>query len=137
MSNSLRAICNSVNSGVEGCPECARWRSSRGSTECGHAWRRGRALSERAGELLLSADGAKHLSETGFRISGKVQWLQLLIPARLMLFRTTGLSRCVMHDYWRPYFLRHGVVHHGATRVTYARGKRYGASASSPSPQCQ
>ena len=70
-----------------------------------------RACSERVRDLLVGADGAKHLDETGFRIEAQTQWLQVLSTRWLTFYRTgarrgsllQGLRGCLVHDHWKPY----------------------------------
>jgi len=78
-------------------------------------------LSEFESTLLDQVKKAKvkHLDETGFRISGKTQWLHVasngsytyyhVSPKRKSLL--TDLKGTVIHDYWRPYFQLDGVTH--------------------------
>ena len=78
-----------------------------------------RDCSERLRDLLVGADGAKHLDETGFRIGGRGQWLHVLCMPWLTFFRTSerrgslldGFRGCLVHDHWKPYFKVPDVLH--------------------------
>ena len=78
-----------------------------------------RDCSERLRDLLVGADGAKHLDETGFRIGGRGQWLHVLCTPWLTFFRTSerrgslldGFRGCLVHDHWKPYFKVPDVLH--------------------------
>ena len=78
-----------------------------------------RSCTERMRDLLVSADGVKHLDETGFRIVGKTQWLHVLSTPWLTFYRTSpqrgslleGLQGILVHDHWAPYFKVRGVLH--------------------------
>ena len=70
-------------------------------------------------DLLVSAAGAKHLDETGFRIGGRTQWLHVLSTPWLTFYRTSaqrgslldGLRGILVHDHWASYFKVEGVLH--------------------------
>ena len=49
-----------------------------------------RSFSERVREWIVSAAGAKHLDETGFRIGGKTQWLHVISTPWLTFYRTSA-----------------------------------------------
>ena len=78
-----------------------------------------RACSERIRDLLVAADGPKHLDETGFRITACGQWLHVLCTRWLTFYRTSerrgsllaGLRGCLVHDHWKPYFTVPDVQH--------------------------
>ena len=78
-----------------------------------------RSFSERVREWIVSAAGAKHLDETGFRTGGKTQWLHVSSTPWLTFYRTSarrgslleGLRGCLVHDHWKPYFTVRGVLH--------------------------
>ena len=78
-----------------------------------------RDCTERLRDLLVGADGAKHLDETGFRIGGRGQWLHVLCTAWLTFFRTSerrgslleGFRGCLVHDHWKPDFKVPDVQH--------------------------
>ena len=61
----------------------------------------------------------KHMDETGFRISGKTQWLHVASTALATFYRTSpkrgsllsGVSGSVVHDHWKPYYTLPGVLH--------------------------
>ena len=76
-------------------------------------------FTERVRDLLVSAEGVKHLDETGFRIGGRTQWLHVLSTARLTFYRTSaqrgslleGLRGILVHDHWASYFKIKRVLH--------------------------
>lgn len=61
----------------------------------------------------------KHLDETGFRVSGKTQWLHTLSTKQLTYYHVShkrkslldGLTGIVVHDHWRPYYQLENVEH--------------------------
>lgn len=63
----------------------------------------------------------KHLDETGFRITGKTQWLHVVSTStatwyriaskRKELSQLSGMQGVVVHDHWQPYFQLLGVRH--------------------------
>ena len=63
----------------------------------------------------------KHLDETGFRISGKTQWLQVVSTETATWYRPAakrkdldplvGITGRVIHDHWKCYFQLEGVSH--------------------------
>ena len=78
-----------------------------------------RGFTERVRDLLVSADGVKHLDETGFRIAGKTQWLHVLSTPWLTFYRTNaqrgsllqGLKGILVHAHWASYCKIPGVLH--------------------------
>jgi transposase len=70
-------------------------------------------------EQISQIASVKHLDETGFRICGKTQWLHVACTPLLAFYRVsskrgsllTGLSGCIVHDHWKPYFTLDNVVH--------------------------
>ena len=78
-----------------------------------------RDCSERLRDLLVAADGVKHLDETGFRIAARTQWLHVLCTKWLTFYHTSprrssllaGLRGCLVHDHWKPYFTVPDVRH--------------------------
>ncbi len=83
------------------------------------AAQRWQACTEQIRDLLVNADGVKHLDETGMRINGRTQWLHVLSTAGLTFYRTSerrgsllaGLRGLLVHDHWAPYFTLQGVQH--------------------------
>ena len=71
-----------------------------------------RDCSERLRDLLVGADGVKHLDETGFQIAGRTQWLHVLCTRWLTFYHASprrssllaGLRGCLVHNHWKPYF---------------------------------
>ena len=69
----------------------------------------------------LKASLVKHLDETGFRITGKTQWLHVIStptathyrvsPKRKDLEPLKGTSGVVVHDHWKSYFKLPDVQH--------------------------
>ena len=61
----------------------------------------------------------KHMDETGFRIAGLTQWLQVAATCLLTFYRATrrrgdllgGVLGIIVHDDWKPYFTLEGVLH--------------------------
>lgn len=61
----------------------------------------------------------KHLDETGFRVSGRTQWLHIASTGLLTFYRITAsrgivpedVSGTVVHDHWKPYYAMPGVTH--------------------------
>ena len=61
----------------------------------------------------------KHMDETGFRITGKTQWLHVASTLLLTFYRMSskrgsllsGVSGIVVHDHWKPYYTLEGVLH--------------------------
>ena len=74
---------------------------------------------ERLREVSVSRAGVKHLDETGLRMGGRTAWLHVVCTPWLAWYRVepqrghlpSGLSGCVIHDHWQPYFTLAGVVH--------------------------
>ncbi len=75
---------------------------------------------EKLAALVKSAP-VKHLDETGFRISGKRQWLHVVSTETATWYRPTakrkdlepleGMTGRVIHDHWKCYFQLKGVSH--------------------------
>lgn len=69
----------------------------------------------------VKAAAVKHLDETGFRITGKTQWLHgvstrtttwyRIAARRKELSQLSGMQGVVVHDHWKPYFELAGVRH--------------------------
>ncbi len=61
----------------------------------------------------------KHLDETGFRITGKTQWLHVASTTMLKYYHVSpkrksllsGLIGTVVHDHWQPYYQLPNVFH--------------------------
>jgi transposase len=61
----------------------------------------------------------KHMDETGFRISGKTQWLHIASTVWLTFYRVSAkrgsllakVTGVVVHDHWKPYYTMTGVLH--------------------------
>jgi transposase len=63
----------------------------------------------------------KNVDETGFRIGGKTQWLQVISTDSLTHYRVSckrkdleplsGIKGTVVHDHWKPYFQLEGITH--------------------------
>jgi transposase len=61
----------------------------------------------------------KHLDETGFRVTGRTQWLHIASTGLLTFYRITAsrglitehLSGTVVHDHFKPYYTMTGVLH--------------------------
>jgi transposase len=61
----------------------------------------------------------KHMDETGFRVSGKTQWLHVACTMLLTFYRVSArrgsllaqVSGIVVHDHWHPYYTLKGVLH--------------------------
>ena len=83
----------------------------------------GQKLSEGVEKLAASVKAApvKHLDETGFRISGKTQWLHVVSTETATWYRPAakrkdlepleGITGRVIHDHWKSYFQLEGVSH--------------------------
>lgn len=62
---------------------------------------------------------AKHLDETGFRVSSKTHWLHVASTKKLTHYHLSpkrkalleGLEGTVIHDHWRPYYKLPNVQH--------------------------
>jgi len=67
----------------------------------------------------VAAAPVKHMDETGFRISGKTQWLHIASTVWLTFYRVSAkrgsllahVSGIVVHDHWKPYYTMTGVLH--------------------------
>jgi transposase len=67
----------------------------------------------------VAAAPVKHMDETGFRISGKTQWLHIASTVWLTFYRTAAkrgsllanVTGIVVHDHWKPYYTMTGVLH--------------------------
>ena len=61
----------------------------------------------------------KNMDETGFRVTGKTQWLHVASTKTATYYHVSpkrkslldGLSGTVVHDHWKSYFNLHGVEH--------------------------
>ena len=59
------------------------------------------------------------MDETGFRISGKTQWLHIASTVLLTFYRVSGkrgsllakVTGIVVHDHWKPFYTMTGVLH--------------------------
>ena len=83
----------------------------------------GSKLSGVVDKLAASVKSApvKHLDETGFRISGKTQWLHVVSTETATWYRPCrqrkdlepleGITGRVIHDHWKCYFQLEGVSH--------------------------
>jgi len=69
---------------------------------------------------LVARSPVRNLDETGFRISGKTQWLHSASTAALTHYRvsekrgalsTTLQGGVIVHDHFKPYFTLQGVAH--------------------------
>ena len=67
----------------------------------------------------VAAAPVKHMDETGFRISGKTQWLHIASTVWLTFYRVSAkrgsllakVTGIVVHDHWKPYYTMTGVLH--------------------------
>jgi transposase len=67
----------------------------------------------------VAAAAVKHMDETGFRISGKTQWLHIASTIWLTCYRVAAkrgellakVAGIVVHDHWKPYYTMKGVLH--------------------------
>jgi transposase len=67
----------------------------------------------------VAAAPVKHMDETGFRISGKTQWLHIASTVWLTFYRVSAkrgsllakVTGVVVHDHWKPYYTMTGVLH--------------------------
>jgi transposase len=67
----------------------------------------------------VAAAPVKHMDETGFRISGKTQWLHIASTIWLTFYRVSAtrgsllakVTGIVVHDHWKPYYTMTGVLH--------------------------
>jgi transposase len=61
----------------------------------------------------------KHMDETGFRMSGKTQWLHVASTLWLTFYRVSArrgslldnVAGVVVHDHWKPYYTLKNVLH--------------------------
>jgi len=78
-------------------------------------------LADFENEVLsqIKVSPAKHLDETGFRVSGKTHWLHVASTRNLTYYHLSpkrkalleGLTGTVIHDHWRPYYKLPNVQH--------------------------
>ena len=67
----------------------------------------------------IKVASVKHLDETGFRITGKTQWLHVASTTMLTYYHVSpkrkslleGLIGTVVHDHWKPYYQLCDVLH--------------------------
>jgi transposase len=67
----------------------------------------------------VAAAPVKHLDETGFRITGKTQWLHIASTLWLTFYRVAAkrgdllpkVTGIIVHDHWKPYYTMKGVLH--------------------------
>jgi transposase len=67
----------------------------------------------------VAVASVKHMDETGFRISGKLQWLHIASTFLLTFYRVSpkrgslleNVTGIVVHDHWKPYYTLKGVLH--------------------------
>jgi transposase len=67
----------------------------------------------------VAAAPLKHLDETGFRSSGRTQWLHIASTVLLTFYRVSpkrgsllaNVTGIVVHDHWKPYYTLEGVLH--------------------------
>ena len=67
----------------------------------------------------VAAAPIKHLDETGFRITGKTQWLHVASTVWLTFYRVAAkrgdllakVTGIIVHDHWKPYYTMTGVLH--------------------------
>jgi transposase len=67
----------------------------------------------------LKSAPVKHLDETGIRIEGKTQWLQVICDQKNTHYRAgkkrkemlENLTGIIVHDHWAPYFQYQNVKH--------------------------
>jgi transposase len=67
----------------------------------------------------VAAAAVKHMDETGFRVSGKTQWLHVACTTLFTFYRVSTrrgsllaqVSGIVVHDHWHPYYTLKGVLH--------------------------
>ena len=68
---------------------------------------------------LVAGAAVKHMDETGFRISGKTQWLHVACTGWLTFYRVcarrgslpANVAGVVVHDHWKPYYTMPSVLH--------------------------
>jgi len=78
-------------------------------------------LSSFEDEVLskIKVSPVKHLDETGFRVSGKTQWLHVASTSTLTYYHVSpkrkslleGLLGTVVHDHWKSYYVLPNVLH--------------------------
>lgn len=78
-------------------------------------------LADFDSEILskIKMASVKHLDETGFRVSGKTQWLHVASTTMLTYYHISpkrkslldGLIGTVVHDHWKPYYQLPKVLH--------------------------
>jgi transposase len=79
---------------------------------------RPRSFAETVRDHVAQAP-VKHMDETGFRITGKTQWLHVASTLLLTFYRMSSkrgsllscVSGIVVHDRWKPYYTLEGVPH--------------------------
>jgi transposase len=67
----------------------------------------------------VAAAPVKHMDETGFRITGKTQWLHVASTLWLTFYRVAAkrgdllpkVTGIIVHDHWKPYYTMKGVLH--------------------------
>src|SRR6202035_2774 len=67
----------------------------------------------------VAAAPVKHLDETGFRIGGQTQWLNIASTILLTFYRISpkrgslpeNIVGVAVHDHWKPYYTLKGVLH--------------------------
>ena len=67
----------------------------------------------------VAAAAVKQMDETGFRVSGKTQWLHVACTTLFTFYRISArrgsllaqVSGIVVHDHWHPYYMLKGVLH--------------------------
>jgi transposase len=85
------------------------------SQDCAHRFR---DFADAVRDHVASAP-VKHMDETGFRISGKTQWLPIASTVWLTFYRVSAkrgsllakVTGIVVHDHWKPYYTMTGVLH--------------------------
>ena len=85
------------------------------SRDCAHRFR---DFADAVRDHVASAS-VKHMDETGFRISGKTQWLHIASTVWLTFYRVSAkrgsllakVTGIVVHDHWKPYYTMTGVLH--------------------------
>lgn len=85
------------------------------SQDCAHRFR---DVADAVRDHVASAP-VKHMDETGFRISGKTQWLHIASTVWLTFYRVSAkrgsllakVTGIVVHDHWKPYYTMTGVLH--------------------------
>ena len=107
-----------------GAPLCAATLAAM-SRQAAQRWQ---GFTERVRDLIGSKARVKHLDEIGFRIGGRTQGLHVMCTPRLTFYRASpgrgdmfaGVSGCLVHDHWQPYFTLAGVLH-GACNAHHLR----------------